>query len=120
MPQYISLSKGEFCGGKQPLNKRGLLEKGQKVHREEIEQRFSWAGWELDGAFSGYLVIGYSDDNLSILAHKAAWQTENPVFVLLDHERNLTYEVQEIPTPQQAAELLHEHGNLAEEWDEQP
>jgi hypothetical protein len=87
------------------------------VRPEEIEQRFSEAGWELDGAFSGYLVVGYSEDNLSILAHKEAWETDDPVFELIDHERNLTYGVQEIPTPVQAAKLLQEHGLSDEEWD---
>ena len=87
---------------------------------EEIEQRFSEAGWELDGAFSGYLVVGYREDNLSILAHKEAWQTDDPVLELIDHERNLTYRVQEIPTPERAAKLLQEHGLSDEAWDYQP
>jgi hypothetical protein len=32
---------------------------------------------------------------------------------------NLTYWVKEVPTPQQAQELLEEHGELPEKW-EQP
>jgi hypothetical protein len=89
--------------------------------QEEIEKRLSSAGWELDGGFSDYLVVGYNADGLSILAHKEAWQTddEQPVFELVDHERNLTYGVQEIPTPEQAATLLQEHGLSNEEWDYQ-
>ncbi len=89
------------------------------MNRKGIEWGFVDAGWELDGGFSNYLVVGYNGDGLSILAHKEAWQTddEQPVFELVDHERNLTYGVEQIPTPQQAAELLKEHGIVSEEWD---
>ena len=82
---------------------------------EAIEQRFARAGWEIDGGFSEYLIIGHNGDVLSILAHREGWETEDPVFELIDHERNLTYEVHEIPTPQQAAQLLQEHGQPPEE-----
>ena len=77
---------------------------------EEIENSFTSAGWHLDGSFSDYLVIGYTDE-LSIVAGKEAWETDDPpVFELIDHERDLTHEVQEIPTPQQARKTLLEHG----------
>jgi hypothetical protein len=85
------------------------------VDREAIEQSFASAGWEIDGGFSEYLIIGYNGDGLSILAYREGWETEDPVFELINHERNLTYEVQEIPTPQQAAQLLQEHGQSPEE-----
>jgi hypothetical protein len=49
------------------------------------------------------------------LAHRGVWETEDPLFELIDHERNLTYEVRKIPTPQQAGKLLQEHGQPAEE-----
>ena len=77
---------------------------------EEIENSFASAGWQLDGGFSDYLVIGYIDDGLSILARKEAWETDDPIFELIDHERNLTYGVEEVPTPQQAKEMLLEFG----------
>lgn len=78
---------------------------------EEIENSFTSAGWHLDGSFSDYLVIGYTDDELSIVAGKEAWETDDPpVFELFDHERDLTYAVQEIPTPRQARKTLLEHG----------
>jgi hypothetical protein len=79
---------------------------------EEIENNFNSAGWHLDGSFSDYLVIGYTD-RISILAGKEVWEnddSDDPVFELIDHERDLTYRVQEIPTPQQAKEMLLEHG----------
>ena len=82
---------------------------------EEIEQSFASAGWHLDVGFSGYLIIGYTDDGLSILARKEAWETDEPVFELIDHERDVTYSVEEIPTPQQAQQMLQEHGQLPEE-----
>ncbi len=77
---------------------------------KDIENCFTSAGWHLDGSFSEYLVIGCDGDGLSVLAGKEAWQTDDPVFELIDHERDLTYGVQEIPTPQQAQEILLEHG----------
>ncbi len=83
---------------------------------EAIEQSFASAGWEIDGSFSEYLIIGYNGNGLSILAYPEPRETtEDPVFELIDHERNLTYEVHEIPTPRKARELLQEHGQLAEE-----
>jgi hypothetical protein len=88
------------------------------VARETIEQSFARAGWELDGGFSEYLIIGYNRDSLSILAYTETRETGDPVFELIDHERNLTYGVQEIPTPQQAAQLLQEHGQPPEESDD--
>jgi hypothetical protein len=85
--------------------------------REEIEQSFVEAGWELDGGFSGHLVVG-EDSNVSILAHRRVWGAKEPVFELSDTERNLTYWVNVIPTPRQATELLAEHGRpIEEEWD---
>jgi hypothetical protein len=86
------------------------------VNREAIEQSFTRAGWELDGSFSEYLAIGCNGDSLSILAYaQEAHEPEDPVFELIDHESNLTYGVQEIPSPQQAAQLLQEHGQPPEE-----
>ena len=83
---------------------------------EEIEQGFASAGWEIDDGFSGHLVIGYSGDNLSILFYRKMWRADDePVFELLDHLRNVTYWVREIPTPRQAGELLEEHGRPPEE-----
>ena len=100
------------------------------MEREQIENRFAGAGWHLDGGFADHLVIGYSDDGLPILARKESWEpddedglsvldyevearetdAEDPVFELIDHEGDLTYGVWEIPTPEQARELLREHG----------
>jgi hypothetical protein len=76
------------------------------VSIEEIENSFTSAGWNLDGSFSEYLVIGYTDDGISILAGKEAWETDEPAFELIDHEGELTYVVQEVPTPRQANEML--------------
>ncbi len=83
----------------------------------EIERSFANAGWDTDDGFSGWLVIGVSGDNLSIVAHKEAGEAGEVVFELLDHERNLTYWVKEVPTPQQAQALLEEHGELPEKWE---
>ncbi len=87
------------------------------MYREQIEQSFTNVGWDLDGSFADHLVIGYSGDGISILAHKEAWGTEEPFFELLDHERMLTYWVSsgQIPSPEKAQELLEEHGQPQEE-----
>ena len=89
------------------------LGKKRTVSPEEIEDSFTSAGWYLDGGFLDYLVIGHTD-GVSILAGKEAWETDDdpvdPVFELVDHERDLTYAVQEIPTPWQAQKMLQEHG----------
>ena len=87
----------------------------RSVDREAIEQSFASAGWEIDGGFSEYLFIGYNGDALSILAHLKAGESGGPLFELIDHERNLTYQVQQIPTPRQAGKLLQKHGQLAEQ-----
>ena len=85
--------------------------------REEIEQAFLDAGWQLDGGFAKHLIIGYDNDRLSILAHNRAWETDDPFFELCDHreEEDITYWVREIPAPQWAAQLLTEYGVLPEE-----
>jgi hypothetical protein len=85
--------------------------------REDIEQAFLDAGWQLDDGFAEHLVIGHDNDSLSILAHAWAWQTDDPFFELCDHrgEEDITYWVREIPTPQRAAELLMEYGGPPEE-----
>ena len=86
------------------------------VNIEAIEQSFTRAGWDIDRSFSEYLTIGCNGDGISILAYpQEAREPEDPVFELIDHERDLTYGVQQIPSPQQAAQLLQEHGQLAEE-----
>jgi hypothetical protein len=87
----------------------------EKVNREEIERRFALSGWGLDGSFADHLVIGYSGDELSLLAHKEAWEEDDPVFVILDHVRIASHWVQGVPTPLQARKLLLEHGKYAEE-----
>ena len=79
------------------------------MNQEEIRQGFSSVGWELDGSFHEHLIVGFKED-LSILAHRQAWEAEDPEFQLCDHENNLDYWVQEIVTPQLAAELLREYG----------
>jgi hypothetical protein len=88
-----------------------------EVYREQIEEGFGNAGWCIDSGFSDYLVIGSDGDDLSILVHEEALETNDSetVFELIDHDRNLIYGVQEIPTPQQAANLLQEYGHPPQE-----
>ncbi len=86
------------------------------MRQEEIEQTLLSAGWDLDVSFDDYLLIGHNDDRISLLAHKESWGTDHPTFELVDHEEMSTYWVDEVPTPQQATQLLQEHGRLPEQW----
>jgi hypothetical protein len=90
------------------------------VKPEEIEQKFLDAGWELDGSFEGYLLIGHDGERVSILAHRKHWGTDQLTFELLDHEQMATYWVDDVPNPKQAAQLLEEHGQLPETSEDMP
>src|SRR5215218_6495156 len=81
---------------------------------EEIERGLVDAGWELDVSFSDYLIVG-EDGDLSILVPKWAGAMGAEDYELCDGDRELTYWVREIPTPQHAAMLLEEHGGTPEE-----
>ena len=83
----------------------------------ELEQSIASVGWQIDDGFSGHLVIGNdgSSSDVSIVAYLDGWDSDAPLFELLDHERDLSYWVREIPTPQQAVEMLQEHGKPPEE-----
>jgi hypothetical protein len=83
------------------------------VNREEIEQRFVGAGWEVPESSSPHLLVGRAGE-LSILAYRSLAETEDPVFELLDHRRGTTYWVRVVPTPRVAAVLLEEHGEFTE------
>ena len=49
------------------------------------------------------------------MSRQEQWETDGSVFELVDHQRNVTYWVQVLPTPQQADQLLQEHGEPPEE-----
>jgi hypothetical protein len=85
------------------------------MNRQEIEQSFLSAGWELDGSFGEHLIIGDSGDSTSLLAHEEVWEADEPVFEILDHKRLASYWVREVPTPQQAIKLVQEQGKPPEE-----
>ena len=86
------------------------------VELKELEQSITSAGWEIDDSFSGHLVIGDgSNKHVSIVAYLDGWDSSDPLFELLDHETDVTYWVRDVPTPQQAAEMLWEHGKPPEE-----
>lgn len=86
----------------------------QQQWEQGIERSLSGAGWDLDHSFEGYLVIGHDGERVSLLAHRELWGTDEPLFELLDHEEMTTYWVDEVPTPQQAVQLLKEHGQPPE------
>lgn len=90
------------------------------MYREEIEQRFANAGWSIDGSFSEYLIIGYSGDEMSLLAYPETWEGGDLVVVILDHDREVSHYVYGVPTPLQAAKLLQDHGNKVPDELDQP
>jgi hypothetical protein len=69
------------------------------MYREETERALAEAGWHIDGGFSDCLVIGHDGNALSILVYEEALGPDEPIFELIDHEKNVTYGVQEIPPP---------------------
>jgi hypothetical protein len=85
------------------------------VKRDEIEQRFVDAGWDLDGSFEDHLLIGHDGYRISLLAHREHWDAEQPTFEILDHEEMTTHWVEEVPTPLEALQLVKEHGQPPEE-----
>jgi hypothetical protein len=82
--------------------------------KSRIDQELISAGWEPDGTFSEHLAIGESGD-LCILVHRSTWETNEPTYELYDVGQHVSYWVHEIPTPEQAAKLLEEHGESSEE-----
>jgi hypothetical protein len=82
--------------------------------KDDVDRGFAEAGWEPDGAFSEHLSIGNWGD-LCIIAHWSTWKTDQPTFEIYDVERHVSHWVHEIPTPQQAATLLREHGRPSED-----
>ncbi len=80
----------------------------------KIDRKLEEAGWEADGTFSEHLAIGESGD-LCVLVHRSTWETDEPAYELYDVERHVSYWVHEIPTPEQATELLEEHGKTPED-----
>ena len=84
---------------------------------EQIVQALTEAGWELDGGFSEYQIIGH-DDHVTILAHSWVWEKDRHDFELSDERTERVYWVHAIPTPWQAKLLLEEHDGSPEEEEE--
>ena len=81
------------------------------MNREETEQSFNVAGWEITGNQDA--IVGEAG-GISIIAYEgSAISAEDPAFELLDQKRNLSRWVRTIPTPRIAAQLLFEHGGSA-------
>ena len=57
---------------------------------------------------------------MSLLSHPETWGDDDPVFVILDHDRVITHFVYGVPTPLQAAKLLRDHGKVRDELDQPP
>ena len=82
---------------------------------KHIEQALTEAGWQIDGGFSAYLIVGHDGYDVSIIAHNWAWNMDKPVFELSSDGEDLTYWIDAIPTPKHARELLEENGGPSEE-----
>lgn len=81
--------------------------------REEIEDGFLRAGWEIYHS-SQYLLAGTSGE-LAILAAEFKPESEDPLFELCDGAHATAYWVRVIPTPRMAAVLVEKHGGAPEE-----
>jgi hypothetical protein len=78
---------------------------------KRLYQEVESAGWEPNGTFSDHLVIGNKGDLCLIIPSWIA-QSNDPVYELHDVERNVSYWVREIPSPEKAAEILQQHGGV--------
>jgi hypothetical protein len=88
--------------------------KAKTLGKNGIDRELTNAGWETDGSFAEHLSIGSSGD-LCVLVHCSTWETDEPAYELYDVGRHVSYWVHEIPTPEQAAVLLEEHGEPPKE-----
>jgi len=86
---------------------------------DEIRAAFRRARWEprtkiLFGAPGEDPLIGDGPDeatkNISICAWPSVWNVPDPNFEIYDADRNVTVWTHLVPTPEQAAKLLAEHG----------
>ena len=86
---------------------------------DEIRTAISRAMWELRmeilfGTPGEDPLIGDGPDeatkNISVCAWPSVWNVPEPKFDLYDADRNVTVWTHQIPTPEQAAKLLAEHG----------
>lgn len=84
------------------------------MDKARIDQGLADAGWEADGTLSEHLAIGNEGD-LCVIVPSWAWGSDDAVYELHDVQKNVSYWVREIPTPQKAAQILQEHGGPPEE-----
>jgi hypothetical protein len=69
---------------------------------------------DVGGIYPEPLTIG-NDSDLDVIVRSWTWGSDGPVYELHDAEKNVAYWVLEIPSPQEAAELLRKHGGPPEE-----
>jgi hypothetical protein len=84
---------------------------------EQIGRALTEAGWQLDGHFSEYLIVGH-DDHASITAHSWVWEEDTHVFELNDARTRRVFWIHAIPTPWQARLLLEERDDQPEREEE--
>lgn len=77
--------------------------------RQQMDRQMARVGWEVDGTFSEYLALGNAED-LCLLVPTWVSESDHPAYELYDVRRNVSYWVDEVPTPEQAKNLLWEHG----------
>jgi hypothetical protein len=90
------------------------VDQNETLVKDKIDRELADAGWEIDGTFSRYLSIGNSGE-LCVLIHRGTLETDEPTYELYDVWRNVSYWVHGVPTTDQAAKLLEEHGEPSED-----
>jgi hypothetical protein len=82
----------------------------------KVRQQLAVANTSVDegGIYPEPLAIG-DDSDLDVIVRSWTWGSDGPVYELHDAEKNVAYWVLEIPSPQEAAELLRKHGGPPEE-----
>ncbi len=69
------------------------------MNEQRLHQEVDSAGWEADGTFSEHLVIG-NKGNLCLIIPSWVEGSDDPIYELYDVEKNHSYWVQYILTPQ--------------------
>jgi hypothetical protein len=85
------------------------------VKERQAQEGVANTSWDVGGIYPEPLAIGDDGGDLNVSVRSWTWGSDGPVYELHDAQKNVSYWVLEMPSPQKAAELLREHGGPPEE-----